>query len=236
VTSAPPFLHVDVAQGGPVRAVALVLHGGRARGTSPVRARQLAVLRMAPFASSLRLAGADHGLAVGRLRYLVRGWNGSAQSPVPDVRWALDELADRFAGVPVALVGHSMGGRAALYAAGHPDVHAVVGLAPWIEVGDPVEQLAGRRVLIAHGDRDRITSPVNSAAYARTAASVAASASYVDVRGERHAMLRRATVWHALATDYVLGALLDVPPCDAGAAGTATVAQQALAGRSSLVV
>ena len=57
----------------------------------------------------------------------VRGWNGAQRSPVADVEQALDELAARFPGVPIALVGHSMGGRAAMYAAGHEGVRAVVG-------------------------------------------------------------------------------------------------------------
>ncbi len=75
----------------------------------------------------------------------------------------------------------------------------VVGLAPWIEPGDPFAQLAGRRVLVAHGDRDRMTQRAASAACdpARPRA-VAASASYVSIRGERHAMLRRARLWHEL--------------------------------------
>ncbi|WP_438949092.1 LLM class flavin-dependent oxidoreductase, partial [Streptomyces harbinensis] len=40
-------------------------------------------------------------------------------------------LAARLGPVPVVLVGHSMGGRAALRAAGHPAVTGVVALAPW---------------------------------------------------------------------------------------------------------
>ena len=77
-----PFLHVRAAAGGDdaTRAVALVLHGGRSTGLTPVRARQLAVVRMLPFVSSLHRAGAGRGLAVARMRYQVRGWNGPAQS------------------------------------------------------------------------------------------------------------------------------------------------------------
>ncbi len=37
------------------------------------------------------------------------------RSPVADTLWALDQLTERFPDVPVALVGHSMGGRAAMY-------------------------------------------------------------------------------------------------------------------------
>lgn len=231
-----PFLQVDEPPGGEVRAVALVLPGGRARGMTPVRARQLAVVRMAPFATSLQRAGAAHGLAVARLRYLVRGWNGSVQSPVADVRWALDRLEERFSEAPVALVGHSMGGRAAMYAAAHGSVRAVVGLAPWLEPGDPYVQLAGRHVLIAHGDLDRMTSATASAAYARSAAAVAASVSYVAVHRERHAMLRRAATWHQLTTGYVLTILSGVPPNETVDAGAANVLTKVLAGTPSLVV
>lgn len=230
-----PYLHVDDAR-GPARAVVLVLHGGRSRSTAPVRANQLAVLRMLPFVRALRRAGAGHGLTVARMRYLVRGWNGPAQSPVPDVRWALDRLARRFPGVPLALVGHSMGGRAALYCAGHEGVRSVVGLAPWVEQGDPVEPLTGRRLLVAHGEQDRMTSAPASADLTRRAAAVAASAGYVAVAGERHAMLRRASLWHELATGFVLATMCDVPPRETVPPATANVLTQALAGQQTLTV
>ena len=47
------------------------------------------------------------------LRYARRGWNGgTTRSPVPDARWALDQVRAAYGDVPVVLVGHSMGGRA----------------------------------------------------------------------------------------------------------------------------
>jgi pimeloyl-ACP methyl ester carboxylesterase len=222
--------------GGTVRAVALVLHGGRARSRSPVRRTNLTVVRMTPFATSLRRAGADLGLAVGRLRYVVRGWNGAAQSPVADVRWALAQIAERYPATPVALVGHSMGGRAAIYAADAPSVRTVVGLAPWIEPDDPIEAVTGRDVLVVHGERDRITSPVNSAEWTLRARTVARSAAYVSVSGERHAMLHRAALWHAMASSYVLATLLGMPPAETAAAAGANVIGKVLAGDASLVV
>lgn len=221
---------------GPVRGVALVLHGGRARSNAPTRANQLAVLRMRPFARELAEAGRDDGLAVAQLRYAARGWNGELQSPVHDARWALQKLAERFGDVAVALVGHSMGGRTALYVADAPTVRAVVALAPWIEPGDPVATLSGRRLLIAHGDRDRLTSPRASAAYARAASGIAASVSYVVVRDERHAMLRRAAVWHRLSTGYVRGVLFGTQPDGTGDDAATNVLTQALAGQAALVV
>jgi hypothetical protein len=219
-----------------VRAIALVLHGGRATSQAPVRRTHLAVVRMSPFATSLQRSGAGLGLAVARLRYLVRGWNGGAQSPVPDVGWGLARIAARYPSVPVALVGHSMGGRAAIYSAAAPAVRTVVGLAPWIEPDDPVDPVAGRDVLVVHGDRDRITSAANSAEWTHRARAVAASAAYVSVSGERHAMLHRAALWHSLTTAYVLATLLGVPPLETSTAIGAEVIGKVLAGDATLVV
>ena len=221
---------------GPVRGVAVVLHGGRAHGTGPVSARQLAVLRMLPFARALERAGAADGLAVARLRYGVRGWNGARQSPVADTRWALDELERRYPGVPVALVGHSMGGRTAIYVAGHENVRAVVGLAPWIEAGDPYQQLAGRRVLFVHGTNDRMTSARAAAEFARSSAGVAASMSFVRIRNDGHPMLRRPGIWHELAAGFVTAVLLGRSPEGTAGSDTTNVLTQVLAGEALLVV
>ena len=231
--------HLDVVEpvgGRAVCGIALVMHGGRSRSDAPARANQLAVLRMRPFSNDLRRSGAQAGLAVARLRFQVRGWNGSRQSPVHDVRWALDRLAERFPGLPAALIGHSMGGRAAIYAADHPSVAAVVALAPWIETGDPTSTVAGRRVLVVHGDQDRMTDPRTSASWARAVAPIAGSVSYVAVTGERHAMLRRAKVWTELTTGYVLGVLCDATQIGTGDDEITNVLEMALAGQAALVV
>jgi hypothetical protein len=230
-----PALDVDTPPGD-VQAVALVLHGGRAKGTSAVRGTQPAVLRMAPCAAALRRAGRSHGVAVARLRYLVRGWNGERRSPVQDVEWALDRLTEWYPERPVALIGHSMGGRAAVYAAGHPAVGAVVGLAPWIERGDPYRQMVGRDVLVAHGNHDRMTSAKGSAAWTKQAAQVANSASYVSIAGEGHAMLRRPRLWHELTASYVLAVLCGVPPSETDQSPGANVVAKVLAGDAALVV
>ncbi len=236
--SSTPVLAVDEPD-GPVRAIALVLHGGRSKSVAPVRRSQLAVLRMSPFARSLRRGGRGHGLAVARLRFAVRGWNGVQRSPVADALWALDRLGEQFPGVPIALVGHSMGGRTALYAAGHSGVRAVVGLAPWVEPGDAeatVPSLTGLRILFVHGTQDRMTDPDASAQYARAAQPHAESVSYVGVSGEKHAMLRRATLWHDLATGYVLAVLIGAVPDGTGDSATTNVLKKALAGQAALVV
>lgn len=186
----------------------LVLHGGREASTDAVRSRQLAVLRMIPVARRIDAVGAGR-LVVARLRYAVRGWNGELRSPVGDTEWALDQLASRYPGLPVGMVGHSMGGRTALRAGGHPAVRSVVGLAAWLPREEPLEQLAGRRVLLVHGNRDRMTSANGSAATVSRLRAAGVAASYVEIDGERHAMLRRPRLWHDLAAGFMAATLID---------------------------
>ena len=161
---------------------------------------------MRPFAASLHRHGARRGLAVWSVRYRVRGWNGELASPLADVRSALDQVADRHPGAPVVLVGHSMGGRVAMRLAGERAVVAAVGLAPWLPAGEPVEQLAARKILLMHGDRDRVTSLRATQRFAERA-SDRADVELVVVRGETHAMLLRAPLWHRRTTKFVLSVL-----------------------------
>ncbi|MGI8330550.1 alpha/beta hydrolase [Actinomadura scrupuli] len=190
---------------GQVRAIALVLHGGRANSHEPAAARQPAALRMVPFARSLERAGRPCGLAVWSLGYRYRGWNGAEASPVPDARWALDLIRQRHGDLPVALVGHSMGGRTALRIADDPLVRSVAALAPWLPEGEPTGAVAGRQVLIMHGTDDQTTDPGASLAYALHAPAARIAA--ISVRREGHAMLRRPGTWHRLTTGFVLGSL-----------------------------
>jgi dienelactone hydrolase len=184
-----------------------VLPGGRADSFEPTTGRQLSGVRMLPFAASLHRGGARHGLAVWTVRYRVRGWNGKEASPLADVTSALDQVRERHGDVPIVLVGHSMGGRVAMRLAGEESVIAAIGLAPWLPDGEPVEQLAGRRILLAHGDRDSVTSPRATQRFAERAQPFAAQLDVVVVRGERHAMLLRSRTWHGLATAFTLDCL-----------------------------
>ncbi|HEY0453796.1 alpha/beta fold hydrolase [Actinophytocola sp.] len=198
---------VRVLAGTEVRSVVLVLHGGEERSTAPAHRFRPAYLRMLPFARDLRWTGRNAGVAVWALRYRYRGWNGADLDPVRDARWALDEIRRTHPGVPVVLLGHSMGGRVALRVADAPAVVAVCALAPWTPETDRVDQLAGRTVLIAHGDQDTVTEPALSLAYAVRAKEVTDAVCRFEVRDESHAMLRRAKDWRLLVRRFVLGVL-----------------------------
>src|SRR6478672_10544425 len=202
------------------KGVVLVAHGGQTSSTSPTSPLQPAVLRMIPVATAIRLALRGSGAAIQRHRFRVRGWNGAQACPVGDLNDVLDALATEFGSVPVVLVGHSMGARAAVRAAGHPAVSAVAGLAPWLPPGEPAAQLAGRRVLLAHGTADSITSPAETWAFLERARAVT-EVSAVEVRGGDHAMLRRARLWHAIAAEFARAALA-LPSRDSALAAAVT--------------
>jgi predicted esterase len=191
----------------PAAAAVLLLHGGRADALEPPPALNLPGARMRPFAKSLARATAGHGIALGRVRYAYRGWNGSRADAGRDALRALGELAAAVGPVPTVLVGHSMGARAALHAAGHPRVSAVVGLAPWCPAGEPVEHLTGKRVVLLHGDRDRVTDPEATWAFADRARAAGAEVHTLPMPGGDHAMLRGAADWHTLTTGTVTGLL-----------------------------
>jgi dienelactone hydrolase len=167
----------------------------------PVTAVDLPVLRMIPVARAIRRAVGGSGIAVWRHRFAVRGWNGDQASPAGDLSRLLDDMQARYDGVRVLVAGHSMGARAAFRVAGHPAVFAVAGLAPWLPPGEPAGQLAGRRVLLAHGSADTVTSPDDTWAYARRARAMT-SVTALEIRGGDHAMLRRAGLWHAIAAEF----------------------------------
>jgi pimeloyl-ACP methyl ester carboxylesterase len=179
--------------------VTLVMHGGAIDGLEVNRPWSHNVARLVPFARALKRVPGP--MAVARLRFRVRGWNGDAM-PVEDARWALDEVRAAYPGVPIAVVGHSMGGRVALFVGDDPDVRLVVGLAPWVEPGDPHPGSSTRTVLI-HGDRDVICSLARTRAAVEQMQADGLDASLVRVARGDHAMLVRPRLWTALVTEIV---------------------------------
>lgn len=198
---------VPLRHGGPASAAVLVLHGGRADSLAPSRPWHVAALRMRPVARAVAAAVPDGEVFLGRVRYRHRGWNGSRADPVQDARQALTELTRLVGEVPVILVGHSMGGRTALRVADAPQVRGVVALAPWCPEGEPVAQLRDRKVIVLHGDRDRVTDPQASVSFVRRARDAGSHAGVLLVKAGDHAMLRRCGTWHR-ATGAAVAELL----------------------------
>jgi pimeloyl-ACP methyl ester carboxylesterase len=200
--------------------VVVVAHGGQSVSTEPTTAYQLAVLRMIPLVAAIRHAVRGRGVVVRRPRFEVRGWNDANASPVRDLTRILDDLRAEFGPVPVVLVGHSMGARAALRAAGHRSVAAAAGLAPWLPPGEPVGQLTGRRILLAHGTADAVTSPADTWVYAERARALT-SVTEIEVGTGEHTMLWRAPLWHGLAAAFTCLSLGLPAPSGAAAAAVA---------------
>ncbi|WP_327169305.1 alpha/beta hydrolase [Streptomyces subrutilus] len=199
-------------------AAVLLLHGGRADALGPPPALNLPAARMRPLASGLVRATLLDRVLVGHVRYRHRGWNGRREDPVRDARDALAAVAELAGPVPVVLVGHSMGARAALRIAAEPQVRGIVALAPWCPPAEPVGQLAGRRVVALHDPQDRVTSAGGTWSHLARAQEVGARTLGVAMPGGGHAMLRGYRTWHRLATALTLG-LLGLAPLPAALTG-----------------
>jgi len=200
----------------------VLLHGGAERGTSPVEDNSLALRRTRWMYRSITDELLSAGIGVGLLRFSVKGWNaqhegsaatdsnsgrGQEPSPVTDARAALTDLHAGFPDQPIVLLGHSMGARTAAWVADQPGVVGVVGLAPWFPHDDPVEALAGKHLVAAHGRRDRITSARATRIFVERAADVAADVEFIDMGGLGHYMLRGVNRWNRVAVAESRGIL-----------------------------
>ena len=206
-----PHLRIS-ADDARAEAVVLLLHGGTPDSFAPVRAFDHAVLRLFPFGRSVVRAGGGR-IAVATLRYAVRGWNGEQESPLPDARWALDQIDERFGDLPMGLVGHSMGGRVALRVADHVAVHgggvsSVAALAPWLPPGESISAIDHQTLLLAHGTADRVTDPAHTSELAEKLAADGVDVELVRFPGARHSMLFPARPWHDLVAAFMVRTLL----------------------------
>jgi dienelactone hydrolase len=197
-----------------VSGVVLLLPGGdevSGRRPSPM----MATAAVRALGRRLARAGREDGLAAHVVHYRYRGWNGSEAHLAHDASWAVDEAVRRYGDVPVCLVGIDMGGRAALHASGHEAVNSLVAIAPWLPEEDvaappePVKQLVGRRVLIVHGTNDERTDPELSFRLAARAKKVNRDVCRFEVHSDRHGLQQHREEVHALAEDFVMGALFE---------------------------
>lgn len=197
-----------------VSGVVLLLPDGET--DSPRRPSALSYAVQSPLARTLARAGRGEGLTVHVVRYRCRGWNSGAD-PAADAVWAADEVVRRYGDVPVCLAGHGMGGRAALRAAGHTAVTAVLAMAPWLPDGtaaggtgpepEPVKQLLGRRVLIVHGTNDAVSDPELSYRLAERAKKSNRNVCRFEVHSDGHALRQHRDEVLALAGDFIGGSL-----------------------------
>lgn len=196
-----PRLTRTTPQGEPL-GIVLMLHGGAKTGSKPVGRRSASLRRTTAMRDVLAPKVLSNGFALWLLQFGVRGWNGGTElepSPVPDARWALDQIAEDHPDTPVVLLGHSMGARTAVHVADHPSVVGVVGLAPWLEPTDPVRMLTGRHFIAGHGSRDKITSARMTRAFVDQAHGTAASSEFIDMGRVGHYMLARPDEWNRFA-------------------------------------
>lgn len=195
---------------GAVSGLALLLHGGQETSHDPVLRRHGGYARMALMQRTLAARLRRRGVAVWLLRNQVRGWNaapGREPDPVRDARAALSAAAATLPGIPTVLVGHSMGGRTACALAAHERVVGVCALAPWLPAGTPVAPLGGKVLVVAHGTADTRTSARASREFTDRARSAGCDATYVEIPGAGHAMLRPLVAWDQVVRRATLGML-----------------------------
>lgn len=200
-----PILSRYDAPGDP-RALILMLHGGTQRSIEPVGGRSASWQRSLFMQRAIAPAAERDQVSVWLLRYRERGWNGGPDR-IADARWALDRARAAHPGLPITLLGHSMGARVAVHVADDPQVRGVVALAPWLPASESVAALTDRHLLAAHGRRDRITSFEATAAYVQRAGAVAASAELRDMGPLGHYMLKQSSSWNEVALTGCLGLL-----------------------------
>ncbi|WP_199549199.1 prolyl oligopeptidase family serine peptidase [Streptomyces sp. N35] len=205
----------ELTPGRAVGGVVLLLPAGDE--TSTRRAHPFALANVRALGRRLARAGREEGLVAHAVHYRARGWNGADAAPAADALWAADEVVRRYGDVPVCLAGIDMGGRAALHAGGHSAVNSVLALAPWLPEKDvarapePVKQLVGRHVLIAHGTNDERTDPELSFRFAERLKKANRDTARFEVHSDGHAMLQHRAEVFALAVDFVRGALFGQP-------------------------
>lgn len=184
------------------RALALILHGGRAVDPRMHRSRDVSYLRMLPFVPAV--SRISRGLVAPVLVHNRHGgWIAPSGTGLVQTRELVHRLSDEH-GLPVVLLGHSSGGWAALHGGGEDAVLGTVALAPWIDEDDPVEHLREKVVRVIHGEADAVCSPQRSRDFVERLRAAGGDATYVGVTGGGHALLDRPWRWHGLAARAVM--------------------------------
>ena len=182
----------------------LALHGGAPRSTVATPSFDPGYLRLVLAARSIS-ARSRGRIAVVLLRNAVRGWNGAAGAPVIDADWALDRVAATYPGLPIGLLGHSLGGRTAFALVTRPEVRALVALAPWMSDAYDAHDFLGTPTLIVHGKIDTVTDAEASEDLVRRIRSLGGEARFESVPGS-HPLLWRSGRIHSMAGGFLAAA------------------------------
>lgn len=174
----------------------LVLPGGTDFSYRPFSRWQGSAVRMYPFTASIK-ARFGSRVAVKQAQYRVFGWNGQQASPMWHARAALDDLGRSHPGVPIVVLGHSMGGRIAAQLADDRRVAGVIALAPWWQFADWRQIHGGARVLAIHGTADRTTYAARTEKGVAELTARGVDARYIPVPGGGHAMLDHVGLWQS---------------------------------------
>lgn len=187
--------------GARTRALAVILHGGRAVAPQPRRSTDVSYLRMLPFGPAV--SRISRGMVAPVLVHNRHGgWIAPSGSGLVQTRELVRRLAEQHE-LPVVLLGHSSGGWAALHAGGADAVAGVVALAPWTDADDPVEHLREKAVRVVHGEADTVCDPRRSRDLVQRLRALGGDARYQGVAGG-HALLDRPWRWHGLAARAVV--------------------------------
>ncbi|MBC9958391.1 alpha/beta hydrolase [Yimella sp. cx-51] len=184
------------------RAIALILHGGRATESQPNRFKDISYLRMLPFAPAIKRASHGH-IAPVLVHNTDGGWVADSGSGVVQARELVRLLHDDH-GLPIVLLGHSSGGWAALRAGGSDPVAGSVALAPWVADDERVDRLLEKKIRVIHGDRDTVCSPVKAQHFVERLQAAGGNAQFTSVAGGNHALIDKPWRWHALAAQAVV--------------------------------
>lgn len=193
--------------GSAPRGVVLMLHGGGEDPEAhPVRHLHLGYARMRYLHWCVKKELASRGVSLWLVRNRLTSWNAPTEeggpAPVADARTGLEAIRSAHGeDVPVVLVGHSMGARAALHVVDDRMVVGMVGVAPWLPPEEPVDRLEDRHLAAAVSGADSEVDLPEVRAFVARAGLVARSAVFEQI-GDRgpgavaHGMGHTVGAWH----------------------------------------
>lgn len=184
----------------------LVAPGGTDFSYRPFSRTQSSALRMYPFSLSIQ-ARFGTAVRVHQATYRVYGWNGGQASPMPYARNSLAQLKAKYPDTPIALIGHSMGGRIVAQLGADPQVSDILALAPWWQFADWRQIHDGARVLAIHGENDTLTRPRRTEKGIAELTARGLDAEYISVPKGGHSMLDHVGLWQGKALEFVGEAL-----------------------------